>query len=282
MGFFSFLLKKKFYLHLGYSIVLTVILFFAVLKFLNIYTHHGEAYIVPDFTHATMDEVLEQNFDEVFDFVLTDSVYNNNLRPGEIVLQNPSAGSKVKKDRNIYVTTVAVMPEMTIMPDLKDLTLRQALAQLRLNGLDINILRYKKHMAENAVIAQYHNEDTIPAGEEIIKGSKIDLVLGMGRNKPVMVPFLIGLSEKESHDAVFLSSFNLGKEYHLDDVEKEHSRVYRQEPTWDDDNKLYRGDRINLWFRSDLTFNFDSLIEVLRPDTTSVDSLEIEFPGGVQ
>ena len=278
MSRLGFLLKKKFYIHLGYAVILTVILFFAVMKFLDIYTHHGEAFIVPDFTGATMEEVLNQNFGEVFDFIPNDSIYNNDLQPGAIVLQNPAPGSKVKKGRNIYITTVAFLPELTIMPDLKDLTLRQAITLLRVNGLGVRSLQYEPHMAENAVIGQYYDEDTIPAGTELMKGSKIDLILGQGGNKPVPVPFLVGLSIDNAHTAINLASFNIGKEYFLGVRDKEHSRVYRQEPDETEEPESYRGEYINTWYRSDLTFNFDSLIEVLHPDTTLADPAKIESP----
>lgn len=278
MGFFSFLLKKKFYLHLGIAIVLTMVLFFLVLKYLDIYTRHGEAYIMPDFKGSTLNEVKAQNFDEIFDLVVIDSVFNNEEIPGTIMLQNPRAGSKVKKGRNVYITTVAIMPEMTTMPDLKDLTLRQAITTLKSRGIGIRTLQFEPYIAEDAVIGQYLNEDTLMAGTEIEKGSEIDLVLGRGRNTPVPVPFLIGLSEEKTGERILLSSFNIGREYFMDEEEEGKMRVYRQEPAWDDDNKYYRGEHIKVWYRSDRFYNFDSLIMTLLPDTATVDSIKMEMP----
>jgi beta-lactam-binding protein with PASTA domain len=281
MSFFGFLLKKKFYLHLGIAIVLTIVLFLAVIKFFDYFTHHGEAYIVPDFSGSTLLEVIDQNFDEVFDFIVIDSVFDNERLPGEIVLQNPSPGSKVKKGRNIYVTVVAFSPEMTIMPELKDLTLRQAISLLRSRGIGIRTLEYESYMAENAVFGQHLNEDTLEAGTEIEKGSKIDLVLGKGRNQPVPVPFLIGMLEEKAKNRINLSSFNIGRIYHLDEPARQNSRVYRQEPAWDEEERSYRGDYINIWLRSDLYFDFDSLIEELRPDTTAVDTALFVVPDSI-
>ncbi len=278
MSFFSFLLKKKFYIHFGYAIIVLVILFFLVLKYLDIYTRHGEAYIVPDFSGSTLLEVKNQDFDEIFDFIVTDSVFDNSQLPGTIVLQNPAAGSKVKKGRNVYITTVAIMPEMTTMPDLKDLTLRQALTMLRTEGLDIRTLIFEPYLAEDAVIGQYFNEDTLEAGTEIEKGSEIDLVLGRGRNLPVPLPFLIGLDRKTASDRILLSSFNVGREYFMDEENGGTMRVYRQEPEWDDEGKYYRGDYLNVWYRSDKFFDFDSLIMTIIPDTAAMDTLQEELP----
>lgn len=278
MSFFSFLLKKKFYIHLGYAIIVSAILFFLVLKYLDIYTRHGEAYIVPDFSGSTLLEIKNQDFDEIFDFIVTDSVFDNSQLPGTIVLQNPAAGSKVKKGRNVYITTVAIMPEMTTMPDLKDLTLRQALTMLRSEGLDIRTLIFEPYLAEDAVIGQYFNEDTLEAGTEIEKGSEIDLVLGRGRNLPVPLPFLIGLDKKTASERILLSSFNVGREYFMDEENGGTMRVYRQEPEWDDEGKYYRGDYLNVWYRSDKFFDFDSLIMTMIPDTAAMDTLQKELP----
>jgi len=275
MSFFSFLLKKKFYIHLGYTLVLTIVLFFLVFWYLNYYTNHGDAFIVPDFTGTTIHEIEDQNYNEIFDFLIIDSVFDNNLYPYTVVLQNPLPGSKVKKGRNIYITVVAVSPEMTIMPDLKDLTLRQAMTQLKSRGLLVKSLRYEPNIADNAVIGHYVNEDTVEAGFEIEKDSKIDLVLGLGRNQSVPIPFLIGLNQEEAERRINLSSFNIGREYFMDDPEPSNSRVYRQDPSWDDENDYYKGGYISLWFRSDRLYNFDSLVNILRPDTLAMDTTRI-------
>jgi len=272
MAFFSFLLKRKFYLHLLYAIVLMIILIILVVQLLKIFTHHNEAYIVPDFSGYTQQDIEDQNFEDVFDFILTDSVYNNNITPGSIVMQNPAPGSKVKKGRNIYITVVALKPEMTVMPDLKDLTLRQAIAMLKLNGLKVNSLRYKPHMAENAVISQYMNSDTIAADSAIVKGSRIDLVLGLGRNRQVPVPLLIGQNVPQTREMINLASFNIGREYFPDNTDPEHLRVYRQAPQWGKGNDLYRGDYINVWYRSDDFYNFDSLVDTYKIEKLLVDS----------
>ncbi len=88
----------------------------------------------------------------------------------------------------------------------------------------------------------------------------------------------MGLSIDNAHTAINLASFNIGKEYFLGVRDKEHSRVYRQEPDETEEPESYRGEYINTWYRSDLTFNFDSLIEVLHPDTTLADPAKIESP----
>lgn len=278
MSVFSFLSKKRFYKHLAIAVVITILLFILTLKFLDIYTHHGEAYIVPDFKEMTLAEIEKQNYDEIFDFIIIDSVYDNDRESGTVLLQNPSAGSKTKKGRNVYVTVVTIMPEITIMPELKDLSHRQAIMLLKSRGLKVGTLTYQPHFAENAVLASYHAGDSLASGTELEKGSVIDLVLGQGRNRTVNAPFLIGLRPEDARERIRFASFNVGKEYFKEDPDDEHSRVYRQSPDWQNNEEHYKGESIRVWYRSDLYYNFDSLITTIVPDTTAIDSLNIEIP----
>lgn len=268
MGFLGFITKKKFYIHLGLSFILSLALLFIILGLLKSYTHHGEAYVVPDLTGLTPGQIQQEEYGSIFRLVITDSIFDNDLLPGSVFKQNPSPGSKAKEGRTIYLTTVSYAQEYAPMPELKDLTVRQAVTTLRTNGLKIKKLIYTPHFAENAVLGHYLDGDTLWAGMEILKGSEIDLIVGLGRNQPVRVPYLIGLTRDQARDVLHMSSFNMGREHYLDEISLMHSRVYRQFPMFN--SELPPGEAITLYFRSDLTFDFDSLRVILNPDTAVV------------
>ncbi len=272
MAFFSFLAKKKFYIHFGISIVITIIIFLAIFQFLKIFTEHGDEYEVPDFFGMTLEEIYEWDEDELFEFVVIDSLYDAKNKKETVVLQHPLPGSKVKEGRKIYFTIVAKMPEKVEMPDLIDLSLRQAINLMHAKGLRVNKLAYVSDFAENAVLEQLYEDDLIEPGTMLDKGSGIDLVLGLGDNKKVPVPFLIGLTHDEAINAINRASFNIGSINYLDGNDKVHSRVYRQRPDWNEHASLYRGQKVNIRLRSDEFFDFNALIQKYKPDTTSVDT----------
>ena len=269
MSFFGFFLKKKFYLNFGLSIVLTVILFFIVLQFIKIYTNHGDTYILPDFSGKTLAEIEDERFDRLYEFIVIDSIFDSRNPKGSIVIQNPPAGSAVKENRKVYVTVVAYSTEKVEMPDLIDLSLRQAVNSLRSKGLKISQLQYVEDFAGNAILEQLYEEEVIEPGTIIEKGSGIDLVVGLGKNNYAPVPFLVGLNDKAAIDAINKASFNLGTVYFLDGEDPEHSRVYRQSPAWSPDRSLFKGSKINISLRSELSFDFDALIQSLKPPTLS-------------
>jgi eukaryotic-like serine/threonine-protein kinase len=283
MSFLGFLLKKNFYIHLGISIVLTIVILLIVIGLLKAYTRHGEAYVVPDLEGIMYDRLYENETTKVFNFVVTDSVYDNSLLPGSIIKQNPSPGSKAKEGRTIYLTVVSYTPKMSIMPELKDLTVRQAVTTLRTSGLKIRTVIFVPYFAGNSVLGHYFNGDTLLAGTEILEGSEIDLVAGLGENRPTRVPYVVGLTRDEARSSLQMASLNVDREHYLETANPIHSRVYRQYPPWNEE--LYPGDSVTLYFRSDLAFDFDSLLRSSNPDTavilempsdTLADSLELE------
>jgi len=277
MGFFNFLKSKTFFKHLAIAIVVAIAVFWLTLKMIGIYTNHGEALIIPNLTGINYTDVYISEGTEHFEFLVIDSVYDDHFQKGDIVLQDPPPGAKVKRGRKVYVTVVATQPEMVFVPNLVDLSLRQALNELKASGLKLERMEYIENFAKNAVLAQRYDGDTVHPGWEVQKGSAIELVLGKGLNdEKIEVPFLIGKTESEAISILNNSSFNIGFLKYFDERDKVHSRVYDQQPKAGENVVADYGSYVDLWFRSDLEFNFDSLIIVYEADTLAVDSLMIK------
>ena len=276
MGFFYFLKKKNFYKQLFFAVVLTVILLWISLKALDIYTRHGDVYVTPDFKGKTLTELKQEGFDDYFDFQIIDSVYDKTLPRGSVFMQNPEPGSKIKKGRRMYLTIVASMPEKVHMPDLKNLSLRQAMVTLEVNGLETGNLQYVDYFALNAVIDQLVNDEPIEPGTEIYRGTVVDLVVGKGTMEVnVTLPFLIGKTPEQAVHDLHYASLNIGKEIYMDD-NKHNARVYKTEPPQIEEVTLYPGDTVNIWYRSADDFDFDSYINEILGDTIPADSINQE------
>lgn len=277
MGFFNFLLSKTFFKHLAIAVTVMVVLFWLILKTLGVYTSHGESLNVPNLTGVNYTDVDKIEGTEQFEFIVIDSVFDDHFQKGAIVLQDPPPGSKVKHARKVYVTVVATQPEMVFVPDLVDLSLRQALNELKANGLKLDKMVYVDNFAKNAVLAQRFEGDTIRPGMEIQKGSAIELILGKGLKRDrIKIPFLIGKTESEAISILNNSSFNVGFLKYFDERDRGHSRVYKQQPEAKDNFTTDIGAYVDLWFRTDLAFDFDSLLMVYAADTLGADSVIME------
>ena len=180
MAFFRFLYSKRFLKHLLGMIVMVSLLVWVVLFALKIYTQHGKYYIVPDYTGKTIEEVMAGNESANFNFVVIDSVFDLKRPKGTVLHQDPYPDSKVKENRKIYLTVVSFIPEKTTVPDLKFLTLRQAINTLESCGLKTGKISYIPTFDADAVQQQHYNGKVIAAGTHLDKGSVIDLTVGMG------------------------------------------------------------------------------------------------------
>ncbi len=272
--FLRFLVSKSFLINLGIAAVVVIVIFLALFKFLDVFTMHGKELQVPDFSGMTVLEVDSAGYYEQFDFFVIDSLYDDDNKKGAIVMQDPLPGSKVKKGRNIYVTIVATMPETVIIPDLKDLTLRQAVNILESHKLKAGKLIYAPSFDKNAILEQFYGGDTAHPGDTLQKGSVIDLVIGSGEKMyKIPIPFLIGKNREEAIYELNIASFNLGSEFYMDSIMDETSRVFMQEPMADSDLPFYPGDSIHLWYKSDELFEFELYLQTFLPDSLRTDSL---------
>lgn len=275
MGFFYFLGRKKFYLQVLISIVLTLVIIWGIFKFLDVFTRHGDVILVPNFSGQTVSELNQKGFNQYFDLMVIDSVYDVRRAPGSIVMQNPLAGARVKQGRHVYLTIVAKTPEMVVMPDLLNLSLRQALVLLEGKGLKVKNLKYIDYFARNAVVDQLLDGNSVESETKLPKGTAIGLVVGKGNHPtPVPLPFLIGKKIEEAHAALYYASLNVGKEYFLDGEDVAHARVYKTEPSFSSHSLLDLGSSVDIWYRSDENFNFKDYIQQMLTDTTQQGSTE--------
>jgi eukaryotic-like serine/threonine-protein kinase len=273
----QFFLSRKFWLSLLIALVLMGIILIALIKYLEVFTRQGKELVVPDFSGSTLPMIQAVGYDDLFSFVVVDSVYDESRLPGSVVMQNPIPETKVKKGRRIYFTVVASTPEMVMMPDLRDLTLRQALNVLEMHKLKTGKLIYKPSFDKNAVLAQFYMDDTVAPGDTLVKGSLIDLIIGSGERRYwIPIPFLIGKTREEAILELNMASFNLGVEFYIDTVEIGQMRVYLQEPMWDSELPFHPGDSIHLWYRSDELFDFEEYLNTFRNDSLIVDDGESE------
>lgn len=273
MGVFTFLTKKNFYLHLAIILLLSFIIAWATFKSLDSYTRHGEVYSVPDFRGQYYHTVVEQN-KQLFKFVLMDSVYQKDAPSGSIIQQDPLPGSRVKQGRNIYYVIVAQTAERVAMPNLRNLSIRQATVRLDNAGLNINELLYIDHFARNAVIEQHYNGEVIEPGTEIFKGSQIDLVLGNGGNgEKTTLPFLVGMRPGQVKSALQSASLNMGNRF-FPDKDTVNVRVFRTEPAALPGMEVTPGTKIDIWFRSEKSIDFEALIRQMQDNNISEDSLQ--------
>ena len=177
-NFKDFFKPQRMGFHLLLALLITVMLCVAAVIFLRIYTRHGQEVEMPDFTGQSSELLIQNTKSNDFILVVTDYVYDKSKEEGVVLKQNPQAKEMVKKGRKVYLTVASSQPPKVKMPELRDVSQRQAEIMLKAIGLEISDIIYKPSPYENAVLDQLYKGRAIGAGTEINYGEKVTLVVG--------------------------------------------------------------------------------------------------------
>lgn len=242
------------------NVVIAVILFVGILygfnQWLKWYTHHNEALTVPDLKGMHRNEAKELLEKKDLEMVVDDSVYVPDEPELTVIEQQPPSLSKVKLNRKIYLTVNSPNPPKVEVPDLKDVSLRQALKILKTKGFKPGDLRYVPGVAQNAVKFLEKDGQEISPGEMLPKGTTIDLVLEEGRSgEKTEIPRLKGLNRDEASFLLKSKGLNFGSVHFQDQVNDSASAIiYKQRPLYQENKKIAQGEVIDVWLTDSAGF----------------------------
>ncbi len=246
----SFLLSRTFFYNILLLLGIGIVLFFLISALLNSYTHHGENISVPDLRGkkvASLNDILKEHN---FHFKVVDSIFDADKTPGTVLDQDPAPKSMVKENRTLYLTINAFNPPDVKMPDLVDVSYRQAEAMLQSFGLVTGDISYRSDLAKNAVLEQRYKNKVIKPGTMIPKGSAIDLILGDGMgNSQIPVPDLTGMTKSEAISILRRVSLTVGLIHFEEGSDSASAKIFRQNPSPDEDNTLRQGDGVDIFLR---------------------------------
>lgn len=171
---------KKIVIHIILMILTAILLGWAAMMWLNVWTRHDSTLIVPSVKSLTYQEALDRLNEKGLVAVLADSIYDTKAKPGTVMEQNPKSGNKVKEGREVYLTINAFSPKMVNLPSLTDMSVRQARSILE--GLEIRNIKETKVMSEykDLVVAVKYKGQKISAGARVPVNGTIELEVGQG------------------------------------------------------------------------------------------------------
>ena len=113
------------------AVIVGVLLLVGLIIWLRNYTQHGIEVEVEDVRGMVLMEAEPILNADGLRLIVVDSTYSDKVPFGTIVEQEPKAGSHAKNGRAVYVTINATTKRRITMPDMQDISYRQAEATLR-------------------------------------------------------------------------------------------------------------------------------------------------------
>lgn len=246
--FFTYLGTSTFRKNLIAAIVTVVVLLLAVFYSLSMYTRHGEGLPVPKLKGMSVENAIELLKSQDLRYQI-DSIYQVDKQPGMVVEQDPDPNTNVKVKRTIYLTIITRLAPDVNFPDIEGKTFLEARAILNNYGLKLGDTTYKSDVARDVVLEITFGEQPINTGENLAKGSRIDLVLGDGLGaSEVDLPDLTGLTLEEARLSLMGSSLSLGTVgYDGIVLDSTTATITKQSPALSDSlNKVSIGSRVDV------------------------------------
>lgn len=179
--FFSFLISKALITNVVLAIIVTFVLIWVGLNYLDNYTRHGEKKPVPNVIGMRIDLAQAEIEGQKLQWVITDSVYSEAYPPMAVVDQHPRPDSNfVKTNRKIYLTVNSLEVPQVMIPDVVGKSLRNARTILNIKGFTLGELMEVEdedemlRVGDTVVMEQFYKGRMIDS-VEVDKGSVIKL-----------------------------------------------------------------------------------------------------------
>lgn len=173
-------IKHPVVINLLLAVVITIAVIIGVLSWLDHYTRHNQAVVVPDVKGLTVEKAVPFFESNGLRYNVIDSVFSKDVRPGSIVELVPSAGSKVKEGRIIFITVNALTSQMAALPEVEDLSFRQAYALLKAAGFTSIEIVYRSGEYKDLALGVQTDGQPLMPGEHVPLSAPLQLLVSSG------------------------------------------------------------------------------------------------------
>lgn len=266
----QFFKKYPWALHLLIMVGVSAVILVLVFVFIRIYARQGAESEIPDMVGMSIEEAMANDAIGL-EFVVQDSIFREGEAGGTILTQDPKGGTMVKSGRKVYLSITSYNADDAILPELAGLSVRQAVSELYGIGLSVGKLTFVEDPYKNSVVDQSCKGKSLYAGQQIARGSVVDLVVGSGDGTGSnSVPFVIGKTADRARRDILSVSLNVGKEHFREVKDKRTAVVYRQEPDYTGVNKYPYGTSVELWYIDADNTDVARMISEFKVDSSKI------------
>lgn len=235
------------------------------------YTNYNEGVTVPDVTKVSLAEaetILE-------DYGLRHEVIDRRAHsayPADYIIdQSPSPKQIVKPERKVYLTVNTATTPQTVVPDVVNMSLRNAEIQLENHGLTVGTKSYESSRFRNTILRQ-----SVAPGDTVSRGTVVNLAVSDGLGSRIVdVPDVSGMRLSEAQQAITAAGLRVGEVRFQPSREYTANTVISYSP---DQEKLTEGESLLLIVAE--RFDAREAVEAgaIVDDTTSVNPPDNQNP----
>lgn len=236
------------------ALLVGVLILTGLIIWLKRYTQHGIEVEVEDVRGMVVAEAEPILGGSGLRLTVIDSTYTDKVPFGTIVEQDPKPNSYAKHGRAVYVTINATTKRHITMPDLQDISYRQAQTTLRGLGLRVDsVFDYEPSTFRDLVLDVKTDTGSIHPGDKIAVGTKVRLVVGYGRGtEQVEVPNIVGLTLKDARSLLLSHRLTVGAVTYDEEQDAENNTWYIYHQTPAPGEKLLEGETVMLRLTTDV------------------------------
>lgn len=244
----------------AFGIIVALLLDFFIMPS---YTNYNEGVTVPDVTKISLDEATSMLNHYGLRHEVLDRRANSAYPSDYIIDQSPSPQQIVKPNRKVYLTVNTATTPQTVVPDVVNMSLRNAEIQLENHGLTVGTKSYESSRFRNTILRQ-----SVAAGDSVARGTVVNLAVSDGLGSRIVeVPEIVGLRLSEAQQAITRAGLRVGEVRFQPSREYTPNTVIAFSP---DEEELTEGESIQLVVAE----RFDAREEVesgaIIDDSTSV------------
>lgn len=199
---------RRLYIFLGSLIALGLVVAL-LLDFLIMptYTNYNEGVTVPDVTKISLDEAAELLDEYGLRHEVLDRRAHSAYPANYIIDQSPSPQQIVKPNRKIYLTVNTAQTPQTVVPDVVNMSLRNAEIQLENHGLTVGTKSYESSRFRNTILRQ-----SVAPGDSVARGTVVNLAVSDGLGSRIVeVPDIVGMRLSEAQQNITRAGLRVGE-----------------------------------------------------------------------
>jgi beta-lactam-binding protein with PASTA domain len=177
VGFFK---KHIILANLLLALAIIIVIISGVLLWLDSYTNHGEAVEVPDVKGLSIENATSLFQINNLNCLVIDSLFVKNAVAGTIIETIPPIGTLVKKGRTIYLTINFFSAQLLTIPDVVDMSQRQALSMLKFLGFELVEEKIVPGAFRDLVVGLEAQGKTLTAGDKLPANCRLILLVSSG------------------------------------------------------------------------------------------------------